>query len=112
VAAAIASSDAGSDRRRRGNTIMSAVTSATRMTAANDPAPPIASRAARHATTAVLSPSGLATPSAAGTCWRKMMVAIPIVKPSITGQGMYANNRPTRANAAITISAPASTPTT
>ena len=51
-------------------------------------------------------------PSAAGTCWRKMMVAIPIVKPSITGQGMYASNRPTPANAAITISTPASTPTT
>ena len=38
--------------------------------------------------TAVFSPSGLATPSAAGTCWRKMMVAMPTVKPSTTGQGM------------------------
>jgi hypothetical protein len=112
VAATTASSDAGNDRRRRGNTIMHAATSATRLTAASDPAPPIASRAARHATTAVFSPSGFATPSAAGTCWRKMTVAIPIVKPSITGHGMYASKRPTRANAAITISAPASTPTT
>ena len=47
----------------------------------------IASTAARQATTAVLSPSGLATPRALGTCWRKMMTAIPTVKPSTTGHG-------------------------
>ena len=40
------------------------------------------------ATTAVFSPSGLATPSAAGTCCRKMITAMPRVKPSITGHGM------------------------
>ena len=44
--------------------------------------------AARPATTAVFSPAGLATPSAAGTCCRKMMTAIPTVKPSTTGHGM------------------------
>ena len=43
-----------------------------------------------RATTAVLSPFGLGTPSADGTCCRKMSVAIPTVKPSMTGHGTNA----------------------
>ena len=64
------------------------------------------------ATTAVFSPSGLATPSAAGTCWRKMIIAIPTVKPSITGQGMYARKRPSRANGGDHDQHPGDQPTT
>ena len=40
------------------------------------------------ATAAVFSPGGFDTPSAAGTCCKKMITAIPIVKPSTTGHGM------------------------
>ncbi len=39
------------------------------------------------ATAAVLTPGGFATPSAAGTSWRKISIAMPRVNPSITGQG-------------------------
>ncbi len=49
-------------------------------------APRLAHR--RTATAAVFSPSGLGTPSAVGTCCRKMITAMPMVKPSTTGQGM------------------------
>jgi hypothetical protein len=49
---------------------------------------PTASRTARPATVAEFSPSGRATPRAAGTCCRKMITAMPTVNPSITGQGM------------------------
>lgn len=41
-----------------------------------------------QATTRTLSPSGLAAPSAFGTCWRPITQAMPRVKPSTTEAGM------------------------
>ena len=38
----------------------------------------------------VLSPVLAVSPRAVGTCCRKMMAAMPTVKPSMTGHGMYA----------------------
>lgn len=35
----------------------------------------------------VLCPAAV-TPTAAGTCWRKMIIPMPTVKPSMTGHGM------------------------
>jgi hypothetical protein len=89
VAAATASSDAGRLRCRRGTTAITATTSTTMPAAASCP-DDRASRTAWAATTAVFSPSGRATPRAMGTCWRKMITAMPTVKPSTTGQGTNA----------------------
>ena len=50
-------------------------------------------------------------PNAAGTCCKKMMAAIPRVKPSITGQGMNVTARPRPVMPAATTSTPASTVT-
>ena len=63
---------------------------ADRGQAARSPPRPARQRVAQraHRAAAVFSPSGLATPSAAGTCCRKMITAMPTVKPSTTGQGM------------------------
>ena len=47
-----------------------------------------------------------------GTCWRKMITAIPTVNPSTTGHGTYARSRPSRANEAMSSSTPAMSPTT
>ena len=41
-----------------------------------------------------------------------MIAAMPMVKPSTTGQGMYARKRPTPANVATTTIRPAMIPTT
>lgn len=41
----------------------------------------------RQAATKVRSPEGATWPTAEGTCCKKMMVAIPRVNPSMTGQG-------------------------
>ena len=51
---------------------------------------PTACTAARTA----FSPCGIATPTADGTCCRKMITAMPSVKPSITGHGMELTVRP------------------
>ncbi len=51
-------------------------------------APQSAASSARPATTAVDVPAGLGTSRANGTCWRKMMTAMPRVNPSMTGHGM------------------------
>ncbi len=111
VAAITAISDAGRALFRRGTSSITAMTSATSAIAARCPRSKV-SRAALAATAAAFSPSGLRTPSAAGTCCRKMIAAIPTVKPSITGQGMKARYRPRRATAPATISTPAMIPTT
>ena len=42
----------------------------------------------------VFSPGVPAVPVAIGTCWRKMIAAMPSVKPSTTGQGMKATALP------------------
>ena len=67
---------------------------------------------ARTATTAVFSPSGLGTPSAAGTCWRKMITAMPTVNPSTTGHGTKARKRPSRGRRPRRSGRPAMSPTT
>ena len=64
-----------------------------------------------HAASSVRWPSGAVTPNAAGTCCKKMMAAIPRVKPSITGQGMNVTARPRPVIPAATTSTPASTVT-
>ena len=95
VATTTASSDAGHARRTRIVTTIVATTTATmpiaaRLPVTSEPPSPIASPTALAATAAVFSPAGFATPRAAGTCWRKMITAIPTVNPSTTGHGMYA----------------------
>ena len=105
-----ASSEAGSARCTRGAISMTPTASAT-MASAPTSTWLNPSTSARAATTAVLSPAGFATPSAFGTCWRKMITAMPTVNPSITGHGMYARSRPTRASDATTTSTPAIRPT-
>ena len=54
---------------------------------------------------------GAVSPKAAGTCWRKMIAAMPSVKPSITGQGMNVTARPRPVTPAANTSRPASTVT-
>jgi hypothetical protein len=111
VATTTASSDAGRARCRRVAVSMTTATTTTTATAASRPDEPTAD-SARTATTAVFSPSGFGTPSAAGTCCRKMIAAMPTVNPSTTGQGTYARHLPRRANEAATSIAPAMIPTT
>ncbi|MCY1232670.1 hypothetical protein D9M72_451760 [compost metagenome] len=94
----------------RGAAVMMTATSATS-----------ASGARRAAGDAVVSPwtaetaallfGPALTPKAAGTCWRKMIMAIPRVNPSITGQGSRVTTRPSlRTPAAMTMT-PARTAT-
>ena len=59
----------------------------------------------------VLWPGVASVPVARGTCWRKMMAAMPRVKPSTTGQGMKATARPSPLAPRIMTSSPASTET-
>src|SRR4051794_3719005 len=110
VAMITASNEAGNARWILGATTITATTIATSAMAANDPVP-TELPTAFAAMTAVFSPPGLGTPSAAGTCWRKMIAAMPRVNPSITGHGTYASTRPTRNSPAATTSTPAITPT-
>ena len=83
-----ASNEPGSARWRRTAPTMITATSTTSSSDDQLPSPRNASPTARTATAAVFSPAGLGTPSAVGTCCRKMMAAMPMVKPSTTGQGM------------------------
>ena len=64
-----------------------------------------------HAAGRVRCPAGAVAPKAAGTCCRKMMAAIPSVKPSIIGHGMNVTARPRPVNPAVMTSTPASTVT-
>ncbi len=89
VAMMTARSDEGNDRCIRGATTMTLATMATNPSAARLPFPN-ASTTARTAIAAVFSPAGLATPSAAGICCKKMITAMPTVNPSTTGHGMKA----------------------
>jgi hypothetical protein len=100
-------SDAGRALATRGSTSMTAATTATTasvQTQVGVPPPcttpsttlpsttaPDGQSAApteRTAVTRVLCPVSAATPTAAGTCCRKMIAAMPRVKPSTTGHGM------------------------
>ena len=60
-----------------------------------------------QAATAVFSPGVLSVPVARGTCCRKMMVPMPSVNPSTTGQGMKATARPRRLTPSSTTITPA-----
>ena len=50
-------------------------------------------------------------PNADGTCWRKMMSAMPRVNPSITGHGINVTVRPSLSRPATTTMMPANTVT-
>ena len=62
--------------------------------------------------TLVCSPDAPPAPVRAGTCCRKMIVAIPRVNPSMTGHGMNETARPSRAMPARTTRTPAMSVTT
>ena len=110
VAAITAPMENGMLGRHRAPSSMTAATARARTTAvqfgalANSPM-------ARQATTSTLSPSGLATPSAFGTCWRPMTQAMPRVKPSTTGAGTYRMYRPALSSARAINRTPAIRPT-
>lgn len=88
---------------------MIAPTTATapRLQASAGPASPIE----RTAVTSGLPPTGATTSTAAGTCCRKMIAAMPSVNPSTTGHGMNATARPSLATPASRTIAPARTAT-
>ncbi len=88
VATTTASSEPGIFGWRRADVSITAATTSTSTSDAAFPAPASASPTARIATAAVFSPAGFGTPSAVGTCCRKMITAMPMVKPSTTGHGM------------------------
>ena len=92
VAITTAISEAGSERRMRGTITMIAITT---ITIASERTVLASTRPRQSiATSRALSPSGFGTSSANGTCCRAMIVAMPTVKPSITGHGMYWIVRP------------------
>ena len=95
VAAMTATSDSGIARWIRGSTTITAATSTVTSSAgpASDQSRP---RTARKAATGGEDPGEADWPRAAGTCCRKMIAAIPRVKPSITGHGMIVTSRPQR----------------
>ncbi len=64
------------------------------------------------AATAALLLGPAATPNAAGTCCRKITTAIPTVKPSMTGHGMYPTSRPSFSAPTASTITPPSTDTT
>ena len=64
-----------------------------------------------HAASNGLSPSAATLPNAAGTCCRKMIVAMPRVNPSITGQGMNVTALPSPVTPAASTMNPANTVT-
>ena len=65
-----------------------------------------------EAMTLVCAPDAPPAPVRAGTCCRKMIVAIPRVNPSMTGHGMNDTARPSRATPARTTRTPAMSVTT
>ena len=92
VAATTAVSDSGIPRCSRGRPIISSATKAT--TPGFSRPAPVGVVTMRQAAGRVRSPAGPVAPNAAGTCCRKMMAAMPKVKPSITGHGMNVTARP------------------
>jgi hypothetical protein len=86
VAATTPINDAGRARWRCGSPTMATATTVTR-TSHSKPGMPTHRTRDRQATTAMPVPAGLGTPRAVGTCWRKMMTAIPTAHSSTTGQG-------------------------
>ncbi len=94
VAAATAASEPGKRGEWRDVTSITTATTPTSVSVRSESAS--VALTARTATAAAFSPAGFATPSAPGTCCRKMIAAMPTAKPSITGHGMNARNRPNR----------------
>ncbi len=112
VATATATRDAGIAAESRGSTSMRAATTAT--VARGHTAVPgceAASARACTAVTRVFSPTAPSTPTAAGTCCRKMIAAMPSVNPSTTGHGMKVTTRPSRSRPAARTITPPSTVT-
>ena len=103
----IAMSDPGRRGCSRGATSMIAATTATvaRVNAASGNS---AVAKDSNAATPAFGLSAGTLPSAAGTCCRKMMIAIPSVKPSMTGHGMKVTARPKRNNPPASTMSPAS----
>src|SRR6476660_1447551 len=113
VATTTATSEAGKPRCRRGST---AITTTTKMTKPvvryESPGSPTDLRTACAAVRSTPDPEGTDTPSAAGTCWSAITVAMPTVNPSTTGHGTKATKRPRPLSPSTTNIAPASTATT
>ena len=110
VTTATATSEPGTWGAQRANASMMSTTTATmpRVHSAVDPA--LVSEVS--AVTSGFPPTGSVTPTAAGTCCRKMIVAMPRVNPSTTGHGMYVTTRPSRATPASSTIAPPMSATT
>ncbi len=87
VTTTIAMRDPGRCRCSRGSTTMMTTTSRVAPTAQAADGQDIRPNAVTAATTACGS-TALVTPRAAGICCAAMMIAMPSVKPSITGHGM------------------------
>ena len=85
VAAMTPRSEAGSRGSQWGTRIITAATRTVTARAGSESGE--ARRSASSAVTRTPPGSGTVTPSAVGTCCRKMMTAMPTVKPSMTGQG-------------------------
>src|SRR6185312_2408626 len=89
----IAMRDPGNCGWMRGATSITSTTISTAATGQATLAQSMSSNACTAATNAPVLGRG-SVPTAAGTCWRKMITAIPSVKPSMTGQGMYETTLP------------------
>ena len=106
VTTTIAMIDPGTHGRTRGASTMMTATTATIARGTRAAAQLVAAMVCTAATSElVLGPAG--APSADGTCCKKMMTAMPSVKPSITGHGITATARPSRSTAAMSTMTPA-----
>ena len=110
VAMATNTNAAGKPRLRRAVAKIPAVTARVMTGACHDGAPSQAV-IAPHANSRTISPS-TSTPSAAGSCCKPMITAMPAVNPSTTGNGMYFIARPAPVTANTSSMRPANTPTT
>ena len=88
VTTMIAINDAGIPGLIRPSTTMMSATAAAAASGSRACDQSAARAAWKAATRALVLNPSFATPRAEGTCCRKMMMPIPTVKPSITGQGM------------------------
>ena len=106
VAATTATSDDGIAGCRRGRTSIEMTTTATTASAGHSVAASACITTCAAATSG-RCPSGVDSPIAAGICCRKMMIAMPRVKPSMTGHGMKVTARPRPVTPATTTMTPA-----
>ena len=84
----IATNDPGSDGTHLASATMITATAMTMPSGRKASGHAAAITTCHAATTALVACDSLCTPSADGTCCRKIMMPIPAVNPSITGQGM------------------------